>query len=276
MTAPIKVVVEGAPAAVKAFLNGADDAAKAATKVTKSADDVAEAVADKTSKVKDAASKSKDAAKTTAGKSKESAKKAGTAAKDAAKKSKSGLLNTIKKHPKTSIAAGLLGAGALTLGGSDDARDTAGDLVDAAKDKISAADKWLFGGDGDSDNPFSTTASGEDIIEVDPTVMYAFIADLRSHAEDLTAALTAAPKAFASLRERLSKDGLGTSTRSGKPSPIFEDLDTALEAAEGRYVSVTKALIAQFSGDAARLEKIVKAHMENESTSAAKMTEVAV
>lgn len=187
----------------------------------------------------------------------------------AAKKGLGGrLLDTAKSHPYLTAGgvgvAGLYGYGKLT--GDDSAGP--GELA-----------KGALEGKGDTTSPLSpsTDATGAggplgatgDIIQVDPDVLEQLIAALAHQADELRDTLAEVPDAFAQLRDAMARDSLGTATRSGGPSPILADIDTAVVETEAAFTAVVQGLITQTAGDAARVREILTTHLDQEAANAA-------
>lgn len=186
----------------------------------------------------------------------------------AAKRSLGGrLVDSAKAHPYLTAGgvgvAGLYGYGKLT---GDDAGP--GELA-----------KGALEGKGDTASPLSpsTDAAGAggplgatgDIIQVDSDVLEQLIAALQHQADSLRDTLADVPDAFQQLRDAMARDSLGTATRSGGPSPILADIDTAVVETETAFTAVVQGLITQTAGDAARVREILTTHLDQEAANAA-------
>lgn len=187
----------------------------------------------------------------------------------AAKKGLGGrLVDTAKAHPYLTAGgvgvAGLYGYGKLTGDG------------DAGPGELA---KGALEGKGDTASPLSpsTDAAGAggplgatgDIIQVDSDVLEQLIAALQRQADSLRDTLAEVPDAFQQLRDAMARDSLGTSTRSGGPSPILADIDTAVVETEQAFTAVVQGLITQTAGDASRVREILTRHLDKEAANAA-------
>lgn len=178
------------------------------------------------------------------------------------------LVDTAKAHPYLTAGgvgvAGLYGYGKFTGDGDTGPGELAKDALE---------------GKGDTTSPLSpnTDAAGAggplgvtgDIIQVDSDVLEQLIAALTKQADELRDTLADVPDAFAQLRDAMARDSLGAATRSGGPSPILADIDTAVIETETAFTAVVQGLITQTAGDAARVREILTTHLDKEAANAA-------
>lgn len=200
--------------------------------------------------------------------------KNGENATTAAKDAKNG--NAFSRHPYLTGAgaAGVLGVGglaagaALSGGGDPAAKLSRQDTGGSSGTGGGALDSLL----NDGSNPF-TNGNG-DAIEIDPEVLTAFAAELARLGDAALAAADSAPDAFDALAERMRRDQLGASTRSGGASPVFADMDAALTETRDAYVTAAQATAAQLHGDSQRLLTIIANHEEVEQDNASALNSV--
>lgn len=185
--------------------------------------------------------------------------------------------NIISRHPLAATgigAAGLgtvgLGAYALTRDGNDRAtlgrQNTGGSSGGTASSMTDA----IF---GDGSNPFTGSGNGG-IIEIDPEVLTSFAAELARLGDAALAAADSAPDAFDALALRMCRDQLGSSTRSGGPSPVMADMAQALNETRDAYTENARSVAAQLHGDSQRLLTIIANHEEVEQSNAATINSV--